>query len=146
MHHLFRACLALAITCAALFALLAITYADETLASPSAPVKDVYLYLPFIYSTTTPAGVYYCYEWEFGLIWTGEAITLNVDGSSIYAYDPPYAAIVTGTWVYTPSSEEVGFTNFRWLTATFQPPDYFWASKYLSDVGFEIAMSCSRLH
>ncbi len=145
MKHLFRASLALALACAALFALLKITTADETLASSSTPVDDVYLYLPMIYSTTTPAGAYYCYEWEFGLIWTGEAITLNVDGSSVYAYDPPYAGIVTGTWVYTPVIEEVGFTNFRWLTTTFLPPNYLWASKYLTYAGFEIAISCDRL-
>lgn len=145
MNHLFRAILALALAGAALVTLLKITTADETLASPSAPVKDVYLYLPFIYSTTTPAGAYYCYEWEFGLIWTGEAITLNVDGSSVYAYDPPYDGIVTGTWVYTPVIEEVGFTNFHWLTTTFLPPNYLWASKYLTYAGFEIAISCDRL-
>lgn len=145
MNHLFRASLALIIACAALFTLLKITYADETRASSSAPVQDVYLYLPIIAMEANPAGNYYCHEWEFGLIWTGEAISLSVDGSSVYVYDPPYAGIATGTWVYTPSSEEVGFTNFRWLTATFLPPNRLWASKYLSYAGFEIAMSCSRL-
>ena len=29
----------------------------------------------------TPAGAYYCYEYEFSLIWTTEVITLNPDGS-----------------------------------------------------------------
>jgi hypothetical protein len=144
MKHLFRASLALTMACAALFTLLKITYADETLTS-SAPVKDVYLYLPMIHGSTAPAGAYHCYEWEFGLIWNEEAITLNVDGSSLYAYHPPLDPIVTGTWVYTPSIQEVGFTNFRWLTATFRPPDDIWAYKYLIDVEFDIALTCGRL-
>jgi len=103
MKHLFRASLALIIACAALFTLLKITYADEPLASSSAPAQDVYLYLPMIAGETNPAGAYFCYEWEFG------------------------------------------FTNFHWLTATFQPPNRLWASKYLTYAGFEIAISCSRL-
>ena len=143
MKHLFRASLALTIACAALFILLNITYADETLASSSAPVDDVYLYLPMIAGETNPAGAYFCYEWEFGLIWMEEVITLSVDGSSVY--DLPYGGVVTGTWVYKPDIEEVGFTNFHWLTATFQPPNRLWASKYLTYTGFEIAISCNRL-
>ena len=54
MKHLFRASLALIIACAALFTLLKITYADEPLASSSAPTQDVYLYLPMIAGETNP--------------------------------------------------------------------------------------------
>jgi hypothetical protein len=143
MNHLFRAALATAVACTALFAVLNITDSDETPTSSSAPTQDGHLYLPMIAGSTNPAGAYFCYEWEFGLIWMEEVITLSVDGSS--AYDLPYGGVVTGTWVYTPSSEEVGFTNFHWLTATFQPPNRLWASKYLTYTGFEIAISCNRL-
>jgi hypothetical protein len=143
MNHLFRAAFATAAACMALFAVLNVTDSDETLASSSAPAKDGHLYLPIIAGSTTPAGAYFCYEWEYGLIWMEEVITLSVDGSS--AYDMPYFEIVTGTGVYKPDIEEVGFTNFHWLTATFQPPDYLWASKYLTYTDFEIAISCNRL-
>ena len=146
MNRLFRTFLALALACAATITLLNITSADQTPDSPSSSANDVFIYLPLISrSVVTPAGAYYCYEYEFSLIWTTEVITLNPDGSSAYAYYPPYSATVTGTWVYTPSREEVGFTNFRWPTTTFQPPNHLWASQYLTQAGFEIAVSCNRL-
>jgi len=109
---------------------------------------DMVIYLPAVFGTEpsveSPAGVYDCLEYEFGLIWTSEVITLNTDGSSIYNYAPPYGAVVTGTWVYTPASQLVGFTNFRWLTATYTAPDRLWAERYLPEVDFEIALSCLR--
>ncbi len=145
MKQFLRTMLAATMAFASLFALLKVTSANETLAIPARPAQDELVFLPIIYGSTTPAGAYYCYEWEFGLIWTSETITLNVDASSIYAYNPPYADIVTGSWVYTPSTKEVGFTNFRWLTTTFQPPDRLWASRYLTYAGFEIAISCNRI-
>jgi len=102
------------------------------------------LYLPMMMGAESPAGSYYCLEYEFGLIWTSEVITLNTDDSSVYAYSPPYPSIITGTWSYTASIQEVGFTNFRWLTATYEIPDRLWASRYLTQAGFEIAISCNR--
>ncbi len=143
MNHLFRAALATAVACMALFAVLNITDSDVALTSSSAPAKEVYLYLPMIAGAINPAGAYFCYEWEFGLIWMAEAITLSVDGSS--AYDLPYGGIVTGTWAYKPDIEEVSFTNFHWPTATFLPPNQLWASRYLTDAGFDIALGCRRL-
>src|SRR5689334_672662 len=71
------------------------------------------VFLPAVYGQPSPAGAYNCNEYEFGLIWTTEVITLSVDGSSFYEYHGPYqTGIVTGTWVYTPTTQEVGFTNF----------------------------------
>jgi hypothetical protein len=97
-----------------------------------------------VFSADSPVGSYFCYEYEFGLIWTSEVITLNTDGSSIYAYSPPYSNVVTGTWVYTPSIQEVSFTNFHWPTATYEAPDRLWASRYLPHVDFTIAIDCGR--
>lgn len=101
-------------------------------------------YLPVILSESSPAGSYDCLEYEFGLIWTSEVITLNANGSSVYDYDPPYSGVITGAWTYTPSIREVGFTGSRWPTATYILPDRLWARKYLEHAGFEIALSCSR--
>ncbi len=145
MNQLIRAMAAVAVALAAIFALLKTTHLDQKISALSAPADDRFVFLPIIYGSASPAGAYDCYEYEFGLIWTGEAITLNADSSSLYAYSPPYPAIVTGTWVYSSPTQEVGFTNFRWVTTTFQPPDRLWASKYLSQAGFEIAVSCDRL-
>jgi hypothetical protein len=97
----------------------------------------------------SPAGSYICDEYEFGLIWLTEVITLNADGSSVYygAADDQTRSesmVVTGTWVYTPTASQVGFTNFRWLTATYESPDRLWASDYLEPIGFEIAIECDR--
>lgn len=102
------------------------------------------LYLPVIMGGQSPAGTYYCLEYEYGLIWTYEVITLHADGTSVYAYNPPYPGIVTGTWGYTASTQEITFTNFRWSTATYEAPDRIWASRYLPQAGFEIALSCNR--
>ncbi len=144
MNHLLRTILATAVALATLFALLKITYSGETL-PPTSPADDMFVFLPIIQQSISPAGAYYCYESEFAMIWRTEVITLNADGSSIYAYYPPHFSSVTGTWVYTPSTEVVGFTNFTWLTTTFQPPDRLWASQYLTQAGFEVAISCNRL-
>lgn len=106
------------------------------------------VYLPSVFSTESifrsPAGVYQCLEYEFGLIWTTEVITLNADGSSIYNYAPPYTGMMTGSWVYTPANQLVGFTNFRWLTATYAAPERLRARRYLPQVDFEIALECLR--
>ena len=102
------------------------------------------VFLPVVYYPSTPAGSYHCLEYEFGLIWSSETITLNNDGSSVYAYDGPYSDLVSGTWTFTPSLQEVGFTNFRWPTATYKFPNTLWASEYLQHVDFEIALHCSR--
>jgi hypothetical protein len=144
MNHLARLILAATLAFAALFALLKTTYSGDTTGVPPSPPEDVFIFLPIIYAPITPAGTYTCYEYEFGLIWKVEVVTLNADGSSIYDYNPSYTAVVTGTWLYTPAIQEVGFTNFRWPTATFQAPDRLWASRYLTYAGFEIALSCNR--
>jgi len=105
--------------------------------------------LPAIFAleSQSPVGVYDCLEYEFGLIWTSEIVTLNPDGSSLYEYAPPYVQTVTGTWAYVPAIREVQFTNFRWPTATYQLPDRLWAWRYLPGPGFDIALSCGcRYH
>lgn len=112
--------------------------------TPSMAQNGPSLYVPAVFSAASPAGSYLCYEYEFGLIWTSEVITLNIDGSSVYNYAPPYSGVVTGTWVYTPTIQQVGFTNFRWLTATYEAPDRLWASRYLPHVDFTIAIDCGR--
>lgn len=86
-------------------------------------------FLP-IAQNTTLAGVYDCLEYEFGLVWTSDIVTLYPDGTSRYEYSPPYANITTGTWVYTPTAQEVQLTGFRWITATVQFPDRFYASRF----------------
>jgi hypothetical protein len=102
------------------------------------------LYPPLVVLESSPAGSYYCLEYEYGLIWSSEVITLHPDGSSVFAYNPPYTRIVTGTWSYTAAKQEVAFTNFHWLTATYIVPNRLWASRYLTQAGFEIAVSCQR--
>ncbi len=102
------------------------------------------VYLPLILKSPPPAGSYECNEYEYGLIWTQDVITLNADGTSIYEYYPPYPGIATGTWVYTPATQEIGFTNFRWLTATYEAPGRLWARRYISETSFEIALDCRR--
>lgn len=139
---------------AAVLPLVLLGFTLTTLASNNQPHADAneqpgrLAYLPAVFSTMSafksPAGVYDCLEYEFGLIWTSEVITLNPDGSSIYNYAPPYSGIVSGTWVYTPTDQLVGFTNFRWLTATYTAPDQLSARRYLPNVDFEIALSCHR--
>ena len=102
---------------------------------------DHLVYIPVVFGPASPAGVYNCNEYEFGLIWRSGAITLSADGKSVYAIG---VGTVTGTWVYTPAVQEVGFTNFGWLTATFQSPNSLYVSKYLPEPGFSIALSCGK--
>jgi hypothetical protein len=135
---------------ACLLSLVMLSVALRSLASPvHAPASmspdESTLHLPFVAGDASPSGSYYCYEYEFGLIWTSEVITLNTDGSSMYSYYPPYTDFVTGTWAYTPSIPQVEFTNFRWTTATYEAPDRLWASRYLPHVDFEIAIDCGRI-
>lgn len=112
--------------------------------SPSQGEDGAQIYLPLILKTSSPAGVYGCNEYENGLIWTADVITLNADGTSVYEYYPPYPGIATGTWVYTPSTQEVGFTNFRWwLTATYESPGRLWARQDLGG-NHEVALDCGR--
>lgn len=113
--------------------------------SPSQGQGNFEIYLPLIIKSPTPAGSYLCNEYENGLIWTQDVITLNADGTSVYEYYyPPYSGIAIGTWVYTPATQEVGFTNFRWLTATYKAPGRLWARRYLPESGYEIALDCRR--
>ena len=132
----------------ALAALLAVLALLDAGRSPFARAAgdEARAYLPFALASTpaTPAGSYNCYEYEFGLIWTSEVITLNADGSSVYDYAPPYGGTVSGTWSFTPAIHQVQFTSFRWPTATFDAPDRLWARKYLPGPDFEIALECGR--
>jgi hypothetical protein len=144
MKHLLRMVTAAALIFAVLSVPAQTTHSVEKVRAQSAPAADNVLFLPMIYGPASPAGTYDCDEYEFGLIWTTEVITLSVSGASVYAYSPPYTAVVTGTWVYTPASQEIGFTNFRWLTATVQLPNRLWASKYLPQAGFDVALSCDK--
>ena len=105
------------------------------------PEADQIVYIPIVFGPASPAGTYRCDEFEFGLIWRSGAITLSADGKSVYAIG---VGTVTGTWVYMPAIQEVGFTNFDWLTTTFQSPNKIYASKYLPNAGFEIALSCGK--
>lgn len=144
MNRFARTTVTVTVALTAVFALLNVTRANQPIRLPSSPAEDSFVFLPVIYGLPSPAKAYYCYEWEFGLIWTSEVITLDTSGSSTYVYHTP-DSIVTGTWVYTPAIQEVGFTNFRWLTTTYQPPGWLWARRYLTYTGFEIAVSCNRL-
>ena len=140
-----RSTQAVLLTVAALTLALSLVSIGLALAeSPSQGQDEFQIYLPLISRAPSPEGSYWCNEYEYGLIWTTEVITLNADGTSIYEYHPPYPGIVTGTWVYTPATQEVGFTNFRWPTATYQAPGRLWAWRYLPEVGFDIALDCAR--
>lgn len=100
-------------------------------------------YFPVISGPDTPAGSYHCLEYEFGLIWNSETITLNLNGTSIYAYDP--SPVVTGTWAYAPTTREVSFTNFGWSPVRYEAPDGLYASRDIPGAGFSVAISCGRL-
>lgn len=102
------------------------------------------IYLPMVVKSENPAGSYDCIEYEFGMIWAGETITLNPDGTSLYDYYGNIDLVVTGTWSYSFVNREVKFTNFRWLTATHVLTDRLWVSHYLPDPDFDIALSCLR--
>lgn len=146
-RHVFHrmACISLAVC----LALVSLVITINALAAVS-PVPDSHaqdedlLYLPSIRGTEGPAGSYYCYEYEFGMIWSADVITLNSDGTSEYEYCHPYINSPTGTWSYNYSIRQVGFTGFRWVTATFTAPDRLWARRYLPHVDFEIAIQCYR--
>jgi hypothetical protein len=109
-----------------------------------ASARDGDIYFPVVFGPASPAGTYDCLEYEFGLIWTSEAVTLNRDGSSLYAYTYPYVAVVTGTWSYSRALRQVNFTHFRWPSATFVAPNRLWASRYLTEAGFDVALSCRK--
>lgn len=135
---------------AVIVALVSLLAALQTMRSSSLLYAqgDNRLYLPSVLgmpgSTPPPTGTYTCLEYEFGLVWFSEVITLNGDGSSIYDFDPPYLTTMTGTWTYTPSIRQVGLTNFRWPTATYEAPNRLWASEYLPEPDFEVALECRR--
>ncbi len=136
------ACLVLAL-CLALLSLV-VTINALMAVSDQPGTATLSHFLPAVHASEAPAGSYYCYEYEFGMIWSADVITLNTDGTSEYAYCHPYMNSPTGTWSYTYSMRQVGFTGFRWMTATFNAPDRLWARRYLPHVGFEIAIQCFR--
>ena len=145
MRRLSSIALAVTAALALLLTVLGILNADRLL-SGRAGDDEARAYLPFALASppTSPVGSYNCYEYEFGMVWYSEVITLNTDGSSVYDYDPPYLTTMTGTWGYTPSMREVQFTNFRWPTATYEAPHRLWASRYLPEPDFEVALGCTR--
>ncbi len=101
------------------------------------------LYLPVILGPFRLAGIYDCVEYEFGLIWTSDVITLHPNGDSTYAYEPPHGGIVTGTWTYTPETRLVGFTEFRWETATVELTlERLWAARQFTAPDYEIRLEC----
>lgn len=115
-------------------------------AAPPATVQaaphDVWpQYLPMVLAPS-PEGTYDCIEYEFGMAWTSEVVTLFPGGRSQYEY--PGGVVVTGTWVYTATTAQVGFTNFRWSALTYLRPDFIRASEYITPGGFEIAVYCTR--
>lgn len=144
MRRLPYLALAMTMALAALLAALSVLDMGRLLSARAA--GEARAYVPFALTSTpaTPAGSYNCYEYEFGLIWTTEVITLNPDGSSLYDFSPPYGNALTGTWAYVAALREVQFTNFSWPTATFDAPDRLWASEYLPGPDFEIALECGR--
>jgi hypothetical protein len=137
-----RVLIAATIAFSAVYALLLATRADATVRADTG--ANTFSYLPVVFGAQDPvSGSYDCLEYEFGLVWTSDVITLYPDGSSAYQYfyGSSYAS---GTWRYTASLQEVGFTNFRWMSATFIPPDRMWNEQYLPGPGFEIAIDCTR--
>jgi hypothetical protein len=132
------------ITLAALWAPPAATHSGQPLRIQAAPTANTALFLPIVHGPISPAGVYDCVEYEFGLVWTTEVITLTKDGHSTYEYHFPPTSVITGTWVYTPTTQEVGFTNFRWITATVQMDNRLWASRYVPGADFYVALSCTK--
>lgn len=142
LRHLARLLVAATIAFSVVYALLLAMRSDAPARADT--VTGSLIYLPVIYGPEArPAGAYDCVEYEFGQIWSGDLITLYQDGSSEYQY---YYGIglVSGAWTYTSSLREVGFTNFRWQTATFTPPDRMSNRQYLPGPGFEIAIYCTR--
>lgn len=140
-RYLIRVLLAAAIAFVMVYVLLLATHSD---AQVRAGTNDTIIYLPIVTGGDFLSGTYDCLEYEFGLIWTSEVITLHPNGFSEYLYAPPYSGYVTGTWTYSASLMEVAFTNFRWMTATFIPPDRLWNSQYLPGPDFDIAISCNQ--
>ncbi len=99
-------------------------------------------YLPVIYGPAAPAGVYDCVEYDSGVIWTTDVITLLTTGEAIYGYQPPSGGVMTGTWVYTPETRTLGFTEFRWESATFElTMDRLWAVRQVAPE-YEIRLDC----
>lgn len=136
-----NAALAVALALALLLAAIGFLHSGRPLLAAEVTPR---LYLPSVLRPAyNPAGSYECLEYEFGLVWDWEVITLTADGASLYAYRWQTAPL-TGTWRYTSATQEVQFTNFRWPTATYLAPDRLWASRYLPEPDFEIALSCTR--
>ncbi len=72
---------------------------------------------------------------------------LLLSASTVAASTPildPILRVVTGTWVYTPTAQEIGLKNFRWITATVELPNHLRARRYVPSAGFEVALSCDR--
>lgn len=105
------------------------------------------MYLPLVFGAPSPVGTYDCWHMEWWQTWRTEIVTLTMDGISQYQpmnWSPPL--VYTGTWVYTPTTDEVGLTGFAWVTVTYMAPDRLFASRFVgSPDPFEIAVDCRRL-
>lgn len=100
-----------------------------------APTSRVYL--PFVLgpAAVSPAGSYSCTEHEYGLIYAEYSIDLLSDGTSLYHDPDPFTTVMTGTWVYTPMVQTIGFTNSFWLTATYESPHRLYSEFRLEEGG-----------
>ena len=78
MRRLSSIALAVTAALALLLAVLGILNADRLL-SGRAGDDEARAYLPFALASppTSPVGSYNCYEYEFGMVWYSEVITLN---------------------------------------------------------------------
>jgi hypothetical protein len=135
------------VTVAAIVLILAAAIPASLAAQPSsqvAPAAIPPIYLPLVQAPPSLAGIFDCVETEFGLGWLTEVVTLNPDGSSLYQYGSPINDTISGTWIYTPTTQIVELRNFRWPTAIVRDPDHFSNSQYLPEQGFEISIGCTR--
>jgi len=114
-------------------------------AQPSVVAAQVFL--PLVVLPPSPEGIYNCNEYEFGLIWTTDVITLSHDMSSAYEFIYQSAPVITGTWTYTPTTQEVALRNFHWPIVTFHPPDGLSQSSTITNTGkpFEVGIWCGKV-
>lgn len=136
-----RARLCVGLLLLALAALALSLLASSATAQPSRTPR---VWLPLMADQLPPTGVYDCVESEFGLLWTTSVITLSGNLSSQYNYGPPYSGLAAGAWSYTPSIQEVRFTNFRWEVLRFIPPGRLNAMRFIESGNFTVRIDCTR--
>lgn len=105
--------------------------------------EEQYLYLPTLYGPLRLAGVYDCVEYEAGQVWATDVITLHPTGDSEYATHGPFGGVVTGTWLYTPTTHVLGFTEFRWEAVSVElTMEHLWASRWIEELDYEFRLDC----